>query len=133
MAIHKFTRLIRSGEPIPMFGDGSTARDYTYIEDILQGIMGAIHYLFNNEDIYEIVNLGNNHPVLLHDMIDMIYEVTGEKTNINLLPMQPGDVDITCADISKAQRLFGYQPQFDFREGVKQFVDWYDENNPPTP
>jgi UDP-glucuronate 4-epimerase len=133
MAIHKFTRLIRSGEPIPMFGDGSTARDYTYIEDILQGILGAVHYLFNNEDIYEIVNLGNNHPVLLHDMIDMIYEVTGEKTNINLLPMQPGDVDITCADITKAQRLFGYQPQFDFREGVKRFVEWYDENNPPTP
>ena len=126
LAIHKFTRLIRSGKPIPMFGDGSTARDYTYIDDTLQGILGAVNFLFNHEGVYEIVNLGNNKPVLLRDMINIIYEATGEKPNITPMPMQPGDVDITYADISKAQRLFGYQPKFDFKEGVKLFVDWYD-------
>jgi UDP-glucuronate 4-epimerase len=126
LAIHKFTRLIRSGKPIPMFGDGSTARDYTYIDDTLQGIMGTINFLFKNKGVYEIVNLGNNKPVLLRDMIAVIYEVTGEKPNVIPMPMQPGDVDITFADISKAQRLFGYQPTFDFKEGVKRFVEWYD-------
>jgi UDP-glucuronate 4-epimerase len=126
LAIHKFTGLIRSGKPITMFGDGSTARDYTFIEDTLQGIWGAIDYLFKNEGVYEIVNLGNNKPVLLRDMIAIIYEATGEKPTINIQPMQPGDVDITFADISKAQKLFGYQPKFDFKEGVKRFVEWYD-------
>jgi len=127
LAIHKFTKLIREGKEIPMFGDGSTARDYTFIEDTLQGITGAIDYLFQNKGVYEIVNLGNNHPVLLRDMISTIYEATGEKPNIKQLPMQPGDVDITYADISKAQKLFGYQPKYDFKEGVKRFVEWFDK------
>ncbi len=129
LAIHKFTRLIREGKEIPMFGDGSTARDYTFIEDTLQGITGAIDYLFQHKGVYEIVNLGNNQPVVLRDMIAAIYEATGEKPNIKQLPMQPGDVDITYADISKAQKLFGYQPKYDFKEGVKRFVEWYDGIN----
>lgn len=126
LAIHKFTKLIRSGEKIQMFGDGSTARDYTFIQDTLQGIVGAIDYLFKNENVYETVNLGNNEPVLLRDMIETIYEVTGEQANIEQLPMQAGDVDITFANIDKAQKLFGYQPKFDFKEGVKSFVEWFD-------
>ncbi|MBN1924690.1 MAG: GDP-mannose 4,6-dehydratase [Prolixibacteraceae bacterium] len=133
LAIHKFTKLIREGKEIPMFGDGSTARDYTFIEDTLQGITGAIDYLFQNTGVYEIVNLGNNQPVLLRDMIAAIYEATGEKPNIKQLPMQPGDVDITYADISKAQKLLGYQPKFDFKEGVKRFVEWFDKINPSIP
>ena len=129
LAIHKFTRLIREGKPIPMYGDGSSARDYTYIDDTLQGITGAINYLFNNEGVYETVNLGNNQPVLLRDMIAAIGEATGEKPQITTLPMQPGDVDITYADITKAQQLFGYQPRFDFKEGVRNFVKWFDEDS----
>lgn len=127
LAIHKFTKLIREGKQISMFGDGSTARDYTYIEDTLSGILGAILYLLNNEKVYETVNLGNNHPVLLRDMIAAIYEATGEKPNIEQLPMQPGDVDITYADITKAKQLLSYQPKFDFKDGVKRFVEWYDD------
>lgn len=129
LAIHKFTRLIREGKAISMFGDGSTARDYTYIEDTLSGITGAINYLLNNENVFETVNLGNNHPVKLRDMITAIYDATSETPNIKQLPMQPGDVDITFADISKAKKLFNYQPAFDFNEGVKQFVAWYDQKD----
>lgn len=126
LAIHKFTKLIRNKEAITMFGDGSTARDYTFIKDTLKGIVGAINYLLDNENVYETVNLGNNKPVLLRDMISTIYEATGEKPNIKTLPMQPGDVDITFADISKAQQLFNYQPEYNFNEGVNKFVEWYD-------
>jgi UDP-glucuronate 4-epimerase len=129
LAIHKFTKLIRAGEPVPMFGDGTTARDYTYIEDTLQGITGAIDYLFSHKNVYETVNLGNNSPVSLNDMIAAIYEATEEEPNISQLPMQPGDVDITYADITKAQKLFGYQPHYDFKEGIRQFVKWYDDNS----
>lgn len=126
LAIHKFTKLIREGQQISMFGDGSTARDYTYIEDTLNGIMGAINYLFKHENVFETVNLGNNQPVLLRDMIAAIYEATNEIPNIRQLPMQPGDVEITYADITKAQQLFGYQPRYNFKDGVKRFVEWYD-------
>ncbi|MGF7140068.1 GDP-mannose 4,6-dehydratase [Roseimarinus sediminis] len=129
LAIHKFTRLIRSGAPVTMFGDGSTARDYTYIDDTIQGILGAIDYLFANEDVYETVNLGNNQPVLLRDMIASIYKATGERPNIEHLPMQPGDVEITYADITRAKQLFDYEPQHDFDEGIKAFVSWYDAGN----
>lgn len=126
LAIHKFTKLIRLGQPIPMFGDGTTSRDYTFIEDTLQGIIGAINYLDSHEHIFETVNLGNNHPVSLREMITAIAEATGVNPVIKQFPMQPGDVDITYADITKAQQLFGYQPKHDFKEGVKQFVEWYD-------
>ncbi|MDA3929885.1 MAG: GDP-mannose 4,6-dehydratase [Prolixibacteraceae bacterium] len=128
LAIHKFTKLIREGKEITMFGDGSTARDYTYVDDTISGIMGAVNYLFENENVYETVNLGNNHPIVLKDMIQIIYQATGEKTNIRQLPMQAGDVDITFADISKAQRLFNYKPQFNFEEGIRHFIDWYDDS-----
>lgn len=129
LAIHKFTKLIREGKQISMFGDGSTARDYTFVEDTLNGIMGAVHYLFTHNHVFETVNLGNNQPVLLRDMIAAIYEATSEIPNIKQLPMQPGDVDITFANITKAQQLFGYQPKFDFKEGVKRFVEWYDKKD----
>jgi UDP-glucuronate 4-epimerase len=127
LAIHKFTKLISNRQPISMFGDGTSARDYTYIDDTLQGIIGAINYLFSHENVFETVNLGNNHPIALHEMIAAIAEATGVEPIINQLPMQPGDVDITCADISKANQLLGYLPCHDFREGVRQFVNWYDK------
>lgn len=126
LAIHKFTKLIREGKQISMYGDGSTARDYTYIDDTVSGIVGAINHLLKHETVYETVNLGNNHPVLLRDMIATIYEVMEETPNIVQLPMQPGDVDITYANINRAKQLFGYQPKFDFKEGIRRFVEWYD-------
>lgn len=127
LAIHKFTKLILEGKEIPMFGDGSTSRDYTYYEDTVAGIYGAMNYLLNNEKVYEIVNLGNNQPVTLHNMIAAIEKATGTAANIKQLPMQAGDVDITFANIEKAKDLFGYQPKYSFEQGVKNFVDWYRE------
>lgn len=127
LAIHKFTRLLRNSEPIPMFGDGGTARDYTFVADTVTGIEAAITYLLEHDDVYETVNLGNNHPVLLRDMIQTIAEEAGVEPVINQLPMQDGDVDITYADISRANRLLGYQPKTNFRDGIKRFLTWYDE------
>ena len=124
LAIHKFTKLILSGEPVPMFGDGSTARDYTYYEDTVAGIIAAANYLFSNQNVYEIINLGNNQPVKLSDMIATIYDVCGIAPNIRQLPMQAGDVDITFANIDKAKKLLGYNPQYSFRKGVENFVEW---------
>ncbi|MFA9392179.1 MAG: GDP-mannose 4,6-dehydratase [Prolixibacteraceae bacterium] len=127
LAIHKFTKLIRKGEQINMFGDGSSARDYTYVDDTVAGIIGTMDYLLEHENVYETINLGNNQPVLLRDLIATIYDATGATPNIRQLPMQPGDVDITYANISKAKQLIGYQPKFNFNEGVKKFVEWYDK------
>ncbi len=129
LAIHKFTRLILNDSEIPMFGDGSTSRDYTYYEDTVEGVCRALDYLFTHEKVYEIVNLGNNQPVRLKDMIAAIEKATGKKARIKQLPMQPGDVDITYANIDKAKKLLGYNPKYSFEEGVKNFVDWYKEIN----
>ncbi|PTN08774.1 GDP-mannose 4,6-dehydratase [Mangrovibacterium marinum] len=125
LAIHKFTRLITNGKEIPMFGDGSTSRDYTYVADTVDGIYRIVDYLFNKDEVYEIVNLGNNQPVTLRDMIASIERATGQKANIKQLPMQPGDVDITFANIDKAKAMFGYNPQFAFDKGIENFVAWY--------
>ncbi|MGV8091529.1 MAG: GDP-mannose 4,6-dehydratase [Mangrovibacterium sp.] len=125
LAIHKFTKLILNNEPVPMFGDGSTSRDYTYYEDTVDGICRALDYLFTHDAVYEIVNLGNNQPVKLRDMISAIEKATGVKAKIKQLPMQPGDVDITYANIEKAKSLLGYHPRYSFEEGVRNFVEWY--------
>ncbi len=125
LAINKFTRLLFEGESIPMFGDGSTARDYTFVHDIVAGIIESIKYLKSNDDVFENMNLGNNTPVKLIDLIHAIAEVTGQKLEIEQLPMQPGDVNITFADISKAEKMLGYKPQTSLKDGLKAFVDWY--------
>ncbi len=125
LAINKFTRLLYEQKPIPMFGDGSTARDYTYVHDTVWGIIKAIEYLKNNDGVFENINLGNNTPVKLIDLIHTIAEVSGQKLEIEQLPMQPGDVNITYADISKAQKLLGYKPTTSLKAGIQAFVDWY--------
>ena len=125
LAINKFTRLLYEGKSIPMFGDGSTARDYTFIHDIVSGIIKSIEYLHTNTGVYENMNLGNNTPVKLLDLIHTIAEVTKQKLEIEQLPMQPGDVNITFADISKAQKMLGYQPQTSLKEGLMAFNKWY--------
>lgn len=129
LAINKFTRLILQDESIPMYGDGSTSRDYTYIDDIVSGIIKSCNYVEKNKNVYEIINLGSNHPVSLKEMIQIIGNVLGKEPKINQLPMQPGDVDITYADISKAERLLGYKPSISFKQGIEKFIKWYKESN----
>lgn len=121
LAIHKFAKKIINKEAIPMFGDGSTRRDYTFIEDLLTGVRAAMEYTATN---YEIINLGNHQTVSLREMIQTIETVFEEKAIINQLPMQPGDVPQTYADISKAQRLLNYYPKTTFREGIQRFKEW---------
>jgi UDP-glucuronate 4-epimerase len=124
LAIHKFVRLLGSGEEIPMFGDGSTSRDYTYVTDIMDGVTKALDWARANPGAYEIVNLGESRTVALSEMIRVIGEEMGVEPRIRQLPMQPGDVNRTFADVSKAKRLLGYDPTVGFREGVKEFVAW---------
>lgn len=127
LAIHKFIKLIDADQPINMYGDGSTARDYTFVKDTVDGFVRAIKHIEANVGVYEILNLGNNQPVKLKDLIDAIYSVMGKQPNINVMPMQPGDVNITFADISKAKQLLGYEPGTSLQEGLKAFIDWYYE------
>lgn len=125
LAIHKFAKKIMNQQPIPVYGDGSTRRDYTYIEDVLAGVRAAMDY---RDSDYEIINLGNHKTVSLSEMIATIEEVFEEKAIINRLPMQKGDVPQTYADISKAQRLLNYQPKTTFKEGIRQFKEWMVRN-----
>lgn len=130
LAINKFTRLMLENKSIPMFGDGNTARDYTYVDDIVDGITRCMRYVDINSNVYEIINLGNSSPISLKEMINTIGEVLEIKPDIEKLPMQPGDVDITYADISKAKKLIGYEPKTKFKEGIEKFIEWYKgENN----
>lgn len=128
LAINKFTRLIMEDKPIPVFGDGTTSRDYTYVKDIIDGITKSLKYVEENENVYEILNLGESEPVTLNEMIETIEQALGKKAIINRMPMQPGDVNRTYADITKAKNLIGYNPQTSFKQGIENFVNWYKEN-----
>lgn len=121
LAIHKFTRLIEEELPIPFYGDGSTSRDYTYIEDIVKGIDCAVNHLKG----YQLFNLGESRVITLNRLVETIENTLNKKAILNKLPMQPGDVTTTYADISKAKSEIGYNPQFDFDAGIKEFVKWY--------
>jgi UDP-glucuronate 4-epimerase len=121
LAIHKFTRLIDQGKPVPMFGDGSTSRDYTYIADIVAGIMAA----FDRCDRYRTYNLGGNDPVTLKDLISGIEQAVGKKAIIERQPAQPGDVERTYADLTRSRAELGYQPQTSLAEGLRRFAEWY--------
>jgi len=121
LAIHKFAKMIINDQPITMYGDGSSRRDYTFIDDILRGVRAAIDYTATD---YEIINLGNHQTVSLKEMISTIEEVFEKKAIIQQLPMQPGDVPQTYADISKAQRLLNYHPKTTFKTGIQQFKNW---------
>jgi len=126
LAIHKFARLIRDGEPIPMYGDGSTERDYTYVTDILQGVRGALGLVGSGAPVFEIVNLGESRTVSLSEMIRVLGEEMGTEPVVERLPLQQGDVQRTFADTTKATRLLGYRPSVDFREGIRAFLEWFD-------
>jgi UDP-glucuronate 4-epimerase len=132
LAIHKFTALIEAGKPIPIFGDGSTGRDYTYIHDIVAGVLAAMDYEvgFDSRVPFEIFNLGNSHPVKLRQLVELLEEATGKKAIVEQKPVQSGDVPLTWAEISKAGRLLGYQPRTQLTDGLQQFVAWYRTADP---
>ncbi|MGI5828343.1 MAG: GDP-mannose 4,6-dehydratase [Patescibacteria group bacterium] len=124
MAPYLFTEAALSGRPITRFGDGATKRDYTYIDDIVEGVFKAIEKPFD----FEIINLGNNKPITLNKFIEILEKATERKINLMTLPIQPGDVNQTYADIEKAKKLLNWQPKIPLEEGLKQFVSWYKVN-----
>jgi len=121
LAIHKFAKLIAAGQPIPVYGDGSTARDYTYITDTVEGVIAATQREFG----FEIINLGESQTVTLNRLIDLLEPALGKKALIDRQPLQPGDVPVTCANIAKAQRLLGYAPRVKIEQGIPMFVEWF--------
>lgn len=125
MAIHKFTERMLAGQPIPMYGDGSTRRDYTFIYDIVHGLVQTVDRPFD----YEIFNLGESHTTSLRELIDLLAEVLGVEPLIDQQPLQPGDVEVTYADITKAKELLGYDPHTTMREGLIKFAAWRRNKN----
>lgn len=122
LAIHKFARLITEGKPIPVFGDGTTRRDYTFVEDIIQGVRAAIDY---DRSMYEVINLGESQTIELSELISLLERELNRRAVIDRQPAQPGDVPQTFADIEKARRLLGYNPQTKIEEGIRRFVEWF--------
>ncbi len=122
LAIHKFARLISEGKPIPVFGDGTTRRDYTFIDDVIAGVRAATDYA---ESDYEVINLGESRTVELRELISLLEKELGTTATIDRQPLQPGDVPQTFADITKARQLLGYNPQTQIEEGIQRFVEWF--------
>ncbi len=126
MAIHNFTRAIRQGDRVKLFGDGTSQRDYTYIDDITDGVLKCLNHFGG----YEILNLGESQTTTLKDLVKLIEDEAGLKAKIQWLPKQAGDVQITFADISKAKKLIGYNPKTQIKAGIKNFVQWHRDNFP---
>jgi UDP-glucuronate 4-epimerase len=122
LAIHKFARLISQGQPIPIFGDGTTRRDYTYIDDIISGVVAAMKY---DQSQFEVINLGESQTVELRRLVELLERALGRRAIIDHQPLQPGDVPLTYADVGKARRLLGYEPQTNIEAGIDRFVDWF--------
>jgi UDP-glucuronate 4-epimerase len=125
LAIHQFVKKIINDQPLVLFGNGQTARDYTYIDDTVSGIYNALEYCLQHTGVYTTVNLGNSSPVKLHKLVDIIYAAMGKEKNVVHEAMQPGDVDITFADISKAESLFNYKPATELTKGIGKFIAWF--------
>ena len=123
LAISKFTRLIEDGQPIDKYGEGHTARDYTFIDDIVDGIVGALNY--GSGPLCDIFNLGGSQTVTLNELIAAVEAAVGKKAVIRQLPEQPGDVPLTSADVGKAVRLLGFRPTVAIEQGVPQYVNWF--------
>ena len=122
LAIHQFTRRIYAGQPIDQFGNGTTRRDYTYIDDVIQGTIATLKY---DGPLFDVFNLGESETIQLKDLIGAIENALGRKAKINRLPEQPGDMPLTCANISKARKLLGYNPTTRFSDGLPRFVEWF--------
>ena len=129
LAIHKFTRLMAEGRPVPVYGDGSSERDYTYISDIVAGMLAALDWTERGSEAgaLEIVNLGESRTTRLDALVGLISRALGREARLERLPAQPGDVRRTCADVRKATRLLGYRPATTVEEGIPRFVRWYEE------
>jgi UDP-glucuronate 4-epimerase len=127
LAIHKFLALLEAGKPIPFFGDGSSGRDYTYVDDIVAGVVAAIDYEPPCSDgaPFAVFNLGNSRPVKLTELVATLEQVSGRRATLDRLPLQPGDVPLTWANIERAGRLLGYRPTTSLAEGLRRFVAWY--------
>jgi UDP-glucuronate 4-epimerase len=127
LAIHKFTALMEAGKPVPIFGDGSTGRDYTFVDDIVGGVLAALEHTLPPENVppFEVFNLGNSHPVTLAELVELLERVTGRRAIRELKPLQPGDVPLTWANITKAATALGYRPAISLEEGLARFVAWY--------
>jgi UDP-glucuronate 4-epimerase len=121
LAIHKFTRLIYEGKPLPFYGDGSASRDYLYIDDCVAGVLAAS----DRCNGYEVVNLGEERTVRLDELVAILEKQIGKRAVLQRLPNQPGDVPRTCADVTKARRLLGYQPTTAIETGIARFLEWY--------
>lgn len=132
LAIHKFFALLEAGKPIPFFGDGSSGRDYTYVDDIVSGILAALDYVhpYGPTAPFEVFNLGNSHPVQLLQLVATLEQISGRTAILNKQVFQPGDVPLTWASIDKASRLLGYKPATPFREGLGKFAEWYRSASP---
>lgn len=125
MAVHKFARIMKEGGTVPMFGDGSTFRDYTFISNIVDGVEQALDWARTHEGSHEVVNLGGGSTVTLAEMIRILGQELGVEPRVDRMAVQPGDMSRTCADLTKARRLLGYEPGVGFREGVRAFVEWF--------
>lgn len=124
LAIHKFYDLLRQDKVITLYGDGSTRRDYTYVDDIVQGVVGAIHY---KDSMYEIINLGNNVTVTLNELVETLEDVSNKTFSKHYTGEQPGDVKQTWAKLDKAKKMLNYSPQYDLKKGLSSFIEWYEE------
>ena len=122
LAIHKFSRLIRDGKPIQVFGDGTSSRDYTYIDDIIDGVVAALDY---QDSDFEVINLGGSQTTELRRLVELLEVGLGRKALIERLPEQPGDLPITYADVAKARALLGYRPATSFEAGLEAFLEWF--------
>jgi UDP-glucuronate 4-epimerase len=125
LAIHKFTKLMASDRPVPMYGDGRTQRDYTYVTDIVQGVEAAIAYTEHLPSVFEVVNLGGSETTSLRELIELLGAALGVEPRIERHPLQPGDVMRTFANVTRARELFGYRPSTNITEGIPRFVDWF--------
>jgi UDP-glucuronate 4-epimerase len=127
LAIHKFIDQISRGEEITMYGNGSSSRDYTYVSDTVDGIMKAMEYLQERKNVYEVINIGNNKPVRLSELIETVARILGKPARIKRMEVQSGDVDITFANIDKAKALLNYHPKTLLESGIRSFADWHNE------
>lgn len=128
LAIHKFAKKIMGGNPIPFYGKGDTCRDYTYIDDIISGILASVNYVMTHEKVYECINLGESQTISLSEMLEVLEVTLGKKAVLDRQEIPAGDVPITYADISKAKSLLGYHPETNFKDGIKIFVEWFLSN-----
>jgi len=128
LAIHRFFTQLHAGKPIDVFGDGTTSRDYTFVADIINGISAGINYLLSHHKCFEIINLGNNTPLSLSSLLNHIEQVTEKTFSIHYSPVQPGDVERTYADISKAKQLLNYYPKTTLTDGLAVFKTWFEQS-----